>query len=452
MKQRLIILLALLLMAAVLVGLNAASYSQKEKTPDSELDPNRSTYNPGATGTLAFYSMLNETGRKVTRWQQPPAALIAAGKTAPAVFVVIGQVRRKFTDAETVDLLSWVALGGRLILIDREPPPGLIKTTALWKIGIDDPLKMQILSVDPSDQISMTADTPAIKPVQPTVLTQHVNAIQPSAFSSNITLERLSNAGPNETGSDDEAVAPTILEPGADTASDEPVRTAPVVHFAGAKKNILVETPYGRGRIIFLTDPYIVSNNGVSLADNVQLGVNLVSDGDGVVAFDEYHQGYGADQNRFLQFFAGTPVVAIMLQIGLLIGLVFYSRSRRFARPIPEPDPDRLSKLEYVAAMAELQGRSKAFDLAIENIYTDFRRRVTRSFGLDNFTATMSEIVARMAERTAIDRQHADQTLFRCEEIIRGEPTSRAEVVRLAAELRSFEQKLGLNRVRRTGI
>ena len=59
-------------------AVNAASYTQKEKTPDSEAVPNRSTYNSGATGTQAFYTLLAETGRKVTRWQDAPAALSTA--------------------------------------------------------------------------------------------------------------------------------------------------------------------------------------------------------------------------------------------------------------------------------------------------------------------------------------------------------------------------------------
>ncbi|MDQ3180706.1 MAG: hypothetical protein M3Q33_09320, partial [Acidobacteriota bacterium] len=79
-----------------------------------------------------------------------------------------------------------------------------------------------------------------------------------------------------------------------------------------------------------------------------------------------------------LAYSAGTPFVAIFLQFAVLVGLVLFSNSRRFARPLPENEPNRLSKLEYVSAMAELQQRTRAFDLAIENIYTDFRRRTAR--------------------------------------------------------------------------
>jgi hypothetical protein len=114
---------------------------------------------------------------------------------------------------------------------------------------------------------------------------------------------------------------------------------------------------------------------------------------------------------------------------------------------LPEDEPNRLSKLEYVAAMAELQQRTKAFDLAIENIYTDFRRRVARSFGVDNFTTKRDELARMIAERLpAEDFREIDELLRRCENIAQGEQTNKKEVLRLAGQLRELEEKLGLQR------
>ena len=94
MKQKLFIILGLAVLIVILVGLNAVSYTQKEKELDSEFYPNRSTYNLGSTGTRAFFDLLTETGRKPVRWQNAPAELLT-GKTKPATFVIIGQTRRQ---------------------------------------------------------------------------------------------------------------------------------------------------------------------------------------------------------------------------------------------------------------------------------------------------------------------------------------------------------------------
>jgi len=58
MKQRILVLLMIVGLIAVLVVLNAASYVQTQRTDDTEASPNRSTYNPGPTGTQALFSLL----------------------------------------------------------------------------------------------------------------------------------------------------------------------------------------------------------------------------------------------------------------------------------------------------------------------------------------------------------------------------------------------------------
>jgi hypothetical protein len=229
-------------------------------------------------------------------------------------------------------------------------------------------------------------------------------------------------------------------------STDSVSQIGPVVHFGSGKLALLVEAPYGNGRIVFLSDSYIVSNGGIGLVDNAQLAINILSAGDGLIAFDEYHQGYGANNNRLLQFFEGTPVVAIFVQGLILVGFIFFSQSRRFARALPEYVPDRLSKLEYVSAMAELQQRTRAFDLAIENIYTDFRRRVARFLGIDNYKTSRNEIAKLIAERTKSDVHDVEDTLFKCEDIVHGEPTNKTEVLRLTVKLRELEEKLGMTR------
>ncbi len=441
MKQKLFIFLFMIVLVAILAGLNAASYVQKEKTPDNEDTPNRSSYNVGATGTQAFYTLLYETGRKAVRWLEPPAALLTAKKNTPAVFVIVGPVRREFTPAESAELLQWVSSGGRLVVIDRAPPQELIRTSTAWKIAFENKESFAIMDTDPSDQKQMIGTTAAAKPVQPTVFTSGINAVQPSQFASGITFEMTDGVSSNDDYQPPPPRAKKLVE-----SVVAPSDSAPIVHVESGNAALLIDAPYGAGRIVFLADPFMVSNGGVGLVDNAKLAINMVSAGDGIIAFDEYHQGYGADNNRFLQFFAGTPVVAIFIQAVALIGFIFFSQSRRFARAVPEPEPDRLSKLEYVAAMAELQQRTKAFDLAIENIYTDFRRRVTRLLGLDGLKSNSREIAKAIAERTGLDREKTETTLFKCEEIIRGEPTNKREVVELTGQLRELEIKLGIKR------
>lgn len=465
MKQRLFILLGLFVLIIALIGLNAASFVQKEKEPDNEFNPNRSTYNTGATGTRAFFDLLAETGRKPVRWQLPPLELQNSSKNRPNVFVIIGPIRREFADNEVRQILDWVAEGGKLVLIDRYPDPEILQTTANWKISFAPDVENNPLTVDPSNQVQMTDKINAAKPVQPSIYTANVNAVQPSRFASSVVIERYENA-PSEkenTGNKPFNInTPTpkpansnknkpypMPKPAEQTAENEDFinLAAPVLHLSNDKKVLLADFPFGNGQIVFLTDPYIVSNAGIGLVDNAQIGINIVNAGDGIIAFNEYHHGYGAQNNQLFAYFSGTPVIPIFLQCVALIGLILFSQSRRFARPVPEPEPNRLSKLEYVSAMAELQQRIKGYDLAIENIYNDFRRRVARLVGIDNFYSQNSKLAQLIAERLPDENPtEIKEIMQKCEYISQGEPTSKKEILHLTKRLRELEEKLGLLR------
>jgi hypothetical protein len=218
---------------------------------------------------------------------------------------------------------------------------------------------------------------------------------------------------------------------------------SPIVHIADGSGALLVDYAYGQGSIVVLSDPYIVSNGGLRLNDNLQLAINTLVYKDGLVAFDEYHQGRGVSRNALASYFAGTPVLALGAQITLLILLVLWTNARRFGRPLPLAKVDRRSSLEFVASMAELQERSRAFDLAVENIYTRTRRVLTRFAGVDH-NSPRSEIAERVAARSNIDRQKLETLMRQCEEAINGEPLNWRQSIDLVRRLREVERDLGL--------
>lgn len=517
MKQKLLIFGSLLLLIIIMIGLNAASYIQKVKEPDSEMAANRSSFNPGSTGTMAYFALLSESGRNVKRWQLPIASLEANNKDKPSTFIIVGPLKRKFTEDEFTSLQNWILAGGRLVVIDRDPASELVGTTTDWRIEVEPSIKVELFSVDPADQTQMTAETPAVKPSQISWLTVGVNAIQPSRFASTIRFERFDEdrftetentyqgqsslrsidkisesgyammfdqwavptatpiqppppAAVNEDRSKQQAANKSISVEGnksettyeiesneqftddrfSPEALSVPKFAAPLTHFVSSESDLVVEAGYGNGTIVYVSDPFMVSNGGINMADNVQFALNLA--GSGNIAFDEFHHGYGSGNNRVLEYFQGTPLVAIILQIFAIIALLLYSRSRRFARIVPEPEPNRLSKLEYVEAMSEIQRGTKAYDLAIENIYSDFRRQTIRMFGLGNIQTSRHELAAKIAEKIGTDQKDIEALLAKCEDVMHGEPTGRTEVLRLATELRTLEEKLNFTRKRSTRI
>src|SRR5713226_6328805 len=113
MRQRLAIIITVLVVLVILIGLNAASYVKVEQPPDSEQSPDRSTFNSGATGTRALYDFLQEAGYQVARWREPPSALLNFNGPKPATLVIVGRTLVRFTKSEREDVLRWVENGGR---------------------------------------------------------------------------------------------------------------------------------------------------------------------------------------------------------------------------------------------------------------------------------------------------------------------------------------------------
>ena len=456
MRQRLGIIVTILLALGILVAINSLAYVQEEKRQDSELAPNRSTYNSGSTGTRALYDFLSESGFKVMRWREAPEKLLADSSPAVQTFVLIGRPLVAVEEEEAASLLRWVARGGRLVLIDRRPDESLLPRAGDWTINTEFG-EYPKFNEDPADAEVMTKGVKPLAPAQPTLLTHDVETVQPSRFFSAIKVIALDKDAASQQAKEDSDFV-TILDEEADAppppvvASDEKskakVSPAPVVHLATSQAPLLIDYRHGQGRIILLSDSYMVANNGIALKDNLQLAINLLggrqgSSAAGVIAFDEFHQGRSTSSNAFVSYFAGTPVLAIVGQIVLLVLLILWTRGRRFARPVPLTQVDRRSSLEFVASMAELQQRAHAFDLAIENVYSRTRRVLARYAGLD-YNSPRAEIAARVASRSSLTAHQIETLMRQSEEAINGGGINERQSIHLVKRLREVENALGL--------
>jgi hypothetical protein len=445
MRQRLTIILTFVVIIGLLVILTSLAHLKQEKVQDFEIAPNRSTYHSGPTGLRALHDFLSESGYKIIRWRETPKKLLGEQGKQISTFVVVGQTKIPLSDDDANSLRQWVAAGGRLVLIDRKLN-GIAAESGGWRVNAN-ALEMPGLDTDPGNSSQMTDSVTASQPVQPTVLTSNIQSILPSRFAAHLRI-----LPPSEEATSDEKPRRGVARFGYTTRpeTDEPLpaaeissSSAPVVHIADASGALLVDYSYGLGKVVILSDPYIVANGGIRLNDNLQLAINTLTARDGVIAFDEYHQGRGVTENAFAAYFTGTPVLAFAAQIVLLVLLLLWTNARRFGRPLPLPQVDRRSSLEFVASMAELQQRSGAFDLAIENIYTRTRRVLARYAGLD-YNSARSEIAWRVAERSSVDGQKLETLMRQCEEAINGAPVTARESLDLVRRLRDVERRLGL--------
>ena len=452
MRKRFGIIGTVILAIGVLVAINSLTYVSEETPRDSEFEPNRSTYHAGPTGTRAFYDLLSESGHRVMRWRESPEQLLGSSGDQIGTFVIVGNTRVTIQEEEARNLLFWVKRGGRLVLIDRHVQNMLLPPSDNWVVTTEF-LNYPDLTSDPADRAKMTEGITPLNPAQPTLLTRDVDSVMTSRYYAAIRVSAKTETKKPESDPTPDRFGPVIVEPEEDeeaepgtsspTQESVPASPAPVVHLANGRSAVLVDYPHGLGRIVVLSDPYMIANGGISLQDNLQLALNLVSTPGRMIAFDEFHQGHGVTRNAFASYFAGTPVLAICGQIALLILVVLWTRGRRFGRPLPLPFVDRRSSLEFVASMAELQQRARAYDLAIENVYSRTRRVLARYAGMD-YNSPRSEIAKRVASRSSIDANQLETLMRQSEEAINGGGITERQSVHLVQRLREVERSLGL--------
>ena len=249
MRRNLLIIVTLALVVLVLIGLNTASYVRVEKTGDSEMLPDRSTFNSGPTGTRALYDFLHESGYQVARWRESPVTLLSATGAKPSTVVIVGGTMIPIRDDEAEALMHWVREGGRLVIVDRNIDPDLLPASGPWIIKTR--LTRFPFEVDPGNFEQMTAGVKPLAPAQPTLFARDVASVLPSQFAGDLNLElktqakdksrnRHRPANNNESEEDQ-----SFTEEAASAGSP-----APVVHFARESGALLIDYAHGKGRIV----------------------------------------------------------------------------------------------------------------------------------------------------------------------------------------------------------
>jgi hypothetical protein len=164
----------------------------------------------------------------------------------------------------------------------------------------------------------------------------------------------------------------------------------------------------------------------------------------GAIAFDEFHHGFGSSQGGGLMaYFRGTPAPWMMAQAGLIAIIAVYTYGRRFGRPVPLRQERRTTNLEFVSGMANITRLAKASDVAMQNIFLEFRKRLCRYSSMPS-SAETSHLAAAVARRAKLDERELSSLLMLCEQVMRGRPVGDGELLNLVTKIREIESELKL--------
>jgi len=195
---------------------------------------------------------------------------------------------------------------------------------------------------------------------------------------------------------------------------------------------LAVRTTVGSGQLIAMTDPLVLCNGYLRLADNGRFAADLIAltPNGGRVLFDEFHHGQIAGSAPAATAWVLTPWGAALTLTVIVIVVGLALRGRAFGPPIPLRQSADRSSAEYAAAVGSLLHRTGARRVTLETLLSATRRTVAERVGLGGGTPS-GQLLETIAQRSP----GAAAELSRAEAELPSAVTSEAAVLDMARRL-----------------
>jgi hypothetical protein len=204
---------------------------------------------------------------------------------------------------------------------------------------------------------------------------------------------------------------------------------------------LAVRTAVGSGQLIAMTDPLVLCNGYLRLADNGRFAADLIAltPNGGRVLFDEFHHGQIAGNAPTATGWVLTPWGAALALAVIVIVAGLALRGRAFGPPIPLRASADRSSAEYAAAVGSLLHRTGARRVTLETLLSATRRTVAERVGLgsDTPSAQLLETIAQRSPAAAAE-------LSRAEAELPSAVTSEAAVLDMARRLHDLAYPLSI--------
>jgi hypothetical protein len=202
---------------------------------------------------------------------------------------------------------------------------------------------------------------------------------------------------------------------------------------------LAVRLAVGSGQLIAMTDPLILCNGYLRLADNGRFAADLIAltPNGGAVLFDEFHHGQIAGNAPTATAWALTPWGAALVLAVLIIVTGLALRGRGFGPPIPLRRAADRSSAEYATAVGSLLHRTGARRVTLETLLSATRRTVAERVGLGSTTPS-GQVLETIAQRSPA----AAAELTRAESELPSALASEAAVLAMARRLHDLAYPL----------
>jgi hypothetical protein len=202
----------------------------------------------------------------------------------------------------------------------------------------------------------------------------------------------------------------------------------------------------GKGKIIYVTYPYLAANAHAEESNNFAFLGRLASQAGGQIWVDEWMHGFRDRKARNnaerdipdvqAYIFRTTPALALLIQAMVITGLLIWGKNWRFG-PLQVIRPREIANSErYVQALAGVLNQARHSDFVLAQLGLRLRQQLASQLGLaaDRApTARLPDDVTLAQAWTAQTGQSAQEVLKLLQKADSGRRLSDAELVNWAA-------------------
>lgn len=338
-----------------------------------------SSNDTGSFGTKAFYLLTNELRYKTQRLDDGLKPAVNGGK---GLLVVIDQTFLPGKSGTGNELTKWVKAGGNLLLF----------TGTATKL---------------TDSFGITVNNQEFKGLA---------KVRASAFTKNVQkLNFLSGKYLSIKNPEYEIIA------------------------SGTGGPVSLAFPFGRGRVVVISDPSLITNSQIQKFDHIVLLLNVLRViQPKTIWFDETGGAIAGVSEKEFHFNRAYTLATVELAIAMLLLFIFWGK--RFGRPLPLPKESIGVSAQYINTMANIFRQAKARDIALDNIYGAFWHNLTRSLGVPD-SITPDEIINLCRVRPNLDSQGLQSIIEAVEKFRRQGNSTEAEIFALVHDMEIWRRE-----------
>ncbi len=176
-------------------------------------------------------------------------------------------------------------------------------------------------------------------------------------------------------------------------------------------------TQIGAGQVIYCVTPFIGANAYLDTPGNFTLLTQWVRASDQPVWIDDYRHGYRepgstADTSQsVLGYLSATPVLPMLVQSGIVVGLAAWAATRRLGDPLPGRSPQISNSEAYVEALARVLEKANCTEFIIDTIGPVEQQKLQRALGLGSKRVSAPTLMQAWQAQTGRSVDELNQVL-----------------------------------------